>query len=123
MSEIFSRITTTDDMAIETGEMKSQPGQHINQVDSKLEIPPSVKPVPFSPQVFGFENAEQEQAIMIDEYVNRAIRDRGLEDSEKSYNQIADELMQMIGIDENELGYNKFLKVANLVIHLIKFNL
>lgn len=118
--ELFSKTISEETLNTKEPDSHSTPGNSPNPESSNLEIPPSISPIPLSSKILGFETANEDDAILIDQYVNQEIKRRGWEDSMKSYQDLCNELLQVVGTDENTLGYNKFLKVLNLIKFLTK---
>ena len=83
----------------------------------------AVKGLPFTVKNFNLENfydsksyPEMREAIdKIDEWVQNKARERGLEDSQSSYQEIIDEILSQIGKSENEKSHNTFERIKAAV--------
>jgi hypothetical protein len=83
----------------------------------------AVKGLPFTVKHFNLENfydskayPEMREAIeKLDEWVQNKARERGLTDSQSSYQEIVDEILSQIGKSENEKTYNTFERIKAAV--------
>lgn len=57
----------------------------------------------------------QEEVQKLDEYIVQKAKQRGLEDSDKSYKEIVDEILKKIGKSPNEEAFKTFKRVSSAV--------
>lgn len=119
MGEIFSKLTEPREI-----EPRGQilEGQNVDEVIED-EVPPSLyeqrHKEPFSAKMLDIKfkevnNDTVRQLKVVDDYINKEIKEKDFEDSEESYKFVLNELMNILGI--NMFDNTRISKLSELII-------